>query len=462
LGYTDVIELKGRVRVAISIPQTRYAKTIDGVHIAYQVSGEGPVDMVFVMGWTSNIEAMWEEPNLRRTLTRLSSCSRLILFDKRGVGLSDRVSEDRLPSLEIRMDDVRAVMDAADSKRAIVFGVSEGGPMSILFAATYPERTTGLILFGTATDFGNRRLPYKKDFEAYMETISRNWGTVEQARRDIRDWAAPSHADDEALAQWLASYLRRAASPGAAIALERMNYQINVTDALAAIHVPTLVIGRTDDLDFPIEDVKAMADAITGAKFVELPGDSHFFWIDNQDQLLREIEQFVSETHDTETAFDRVLTTVLFTDIVDSTAQTVSLGDSKWREIQRHHDEIARVHLSRFRGKQIRSTGDGLLATFDGPARGVYCARAMAESMKPLGIEIRAGLHTGEVELHGGDIAGVAVAIGARIGALASPGEVWVSQTIRDLVAGSHLAFVDAGEHTLKGVPGRWRLYRVE
>ena len=250
-------------------------------------------------------------------------------------------------------------------------------------------------------------------------------------------------------------------SPGAAIALERMNSQINVTEALTAIHLPTLVIGRTDDVDFPIEDVKAMAESIAGARFVELPGDSHFFWISDQDSLLQEIEQFILMTRDTETAFDRVLTTVLFTDIVDSTAQTVSLGDSKWREVQRHHDEVARVHLSRFRGRQIRSTGDGILATFDGPARGVHCARAIVESVKPLGIEIRAGLHTGEVELHGDDIAGVAVAIGARIGALANPGEVWVSQTIRDLVAGSHIAFNDAGEHTLKGVPGRWRLYRV-
>ncbi len=445
----------------MSVPETRYAKTADGVHIAYQVVGEGAVDLVFVMGWTSNIDAMWEEPNLKRFFTRLASFCRLILFDKRGVGLSDRVPEDRLPSLETRMDDVRAVMDAASSKRAIVFGVSEGGPMSILFAATYPERTIGLVLFGTVADFSARNPGYKKDDNALFEYLDRSWGTIEHARNEIRDWAAPSHADDERLVHWLASYLRRAASPGAAIALERMNREINVSEALSAIYVPTLVIGRTDDVDFPIGDVKATAAKIAGAQFVELPGDSHFFWIDDWESILDEIERFVLTTHTTETAFDRVLTTVLFTDIVDSTVQTVALGDAKWRNIQARHDEVVRTQLSRFRGKPIRSTGDGILATFDGPARAVHCARAIAESVKLLGIEIRAGLHTGEVELHRDDIAGIAVVIGARIGALAGPGEVLVSQTIRDLVAGSGLVFEDAGQHALKGVPEQWRLYRL-
>lgn len=445
----------------MNVPETRYARTAEGIHIAYQVVGEGSVDVVLVMGWASNIEAMWEEPNLRRFLTRLASFRRLILFDKRGVGLSDRVPENRLPSLETRMDDVRAVMDAAHSKRAIVFGVSEGGPMSLLFAATYPERTAGLILLSTVADFTARNPPYKQDFAAYVDYVDWNWGTVEHAKKQIRDWAAPSHADDEALARWLASYLRRAASPGAAVALERMNSRINVSEALPAIHVPTLVIGLEGDVDFPIEDVKATAASIAGAHFVELPGDSHFFWVGDWEPIIGEVERFVSTTRTTETAFDRVLTTLLFTDIVDSTAQTAALGDTRWRQVQRRHDDIVRTHLARFRGKQIRSTGDGILATFDGPARAVHCARAIIESVRPLGIEARAGLHTGEVELHGDDIAGVAVAIGARIGALAGPSEVWVSQTIRDLVAGSGLGFEDAGEHVLKGVPGRWHLYRA-
>ncbi|MDX1429273.1 MAG: alpha/beta fold hydrolase, partial [Rhodothermales bacterium] len=370
----------------MNAPETRYAKTADGIHVAYQVLGGGPVDVVFVMGWTSNIEAMWEEPNLRGFLTRLSSFSRLILFDKRGVGLSDRVPEDRLPSLETRMDDVRAVMDTAGSERAIVFGVSEGGPMSLLFAATYPERTIGLILFGTAADFTRRELTYRKDLSAYLEYMDRSWGTVDHARDAIREWGAPSHADDEALVQWLASYLRRAASPGAAIALQRMNNQINVSDALSAICVPTLVIGRTGDLDFPIEDTKAMARRISGAQFVELPGDSHFFWVDDWEPILDEVERFVSSTGHAETAFDRMLTTILFTDIVDSTAQTVTLGDARWHEIQKRHDELVHAQLSRFRGKLVRSTGDGILATFDGPARAVHCARAIIESVGSLGI----------------------------------------------------------------------------
>ncbi len=445
----------------MGVPETRYAKTFDGVHIAYQVVGDGSLDVVFVMGWTSNVEAMWEEPNLRRFLTRLASFSRLILFDKRGVGLSDRVPEDRLPSLETRMDDVRAVMDAADSKRAVVFGVSEGGPMSLLFAATYPERTIGLIVFGTVADFASRNPPYKHDPAAYLEQMDQSWGTIEHARQEICGWAAPGHANDEALVQWLASYLRRAASPGAAMALERMNRQINVSDVLPAICVPTLVIGRTGDVDFAIEDVRAMANQIAGARLVELSGDSHFFWIDDWHSILDEVERFVSTIRNTESAFDRVLTTVLFTDIVDSTAQTVALGDSKWREVQTRHDELVQTQLARFRGKQIRSTGDGILATFDGPARAVHCARAIVESVLPHGIQVRAGLHTGEIELHGDDIAGIAVAIGARIGALAGASEVLVSQTICDLVAGSGLAFARAGQHALKGVPGNWQLYRV-
>jgi len=235
------------------VPETRYAKTVDGVHIAYQVTGEGPVDMVFVMGWATNIEAMWEEPDFGRFLRRLASFSRLILFDKRGVGLSDRVAEDRLPSLETRMDDVRAVMDAAGSERAVVFGVSEGGPMSILFAATYPARTIALILYGTVADFTARNAAYKRDFAGYVDETERGWGTVEHARAQIRDWAAPGYETDEQLVAWLAAYLRKAASPGAAVALERMNREINASHALSSIHVPALVISRTGDLDFPIE-----------------------------------------------------------------------------------------------------------------------------------------------------------------------------------------------------------------
>jgi pimeloyl-ACP methyl ester carboxylesterase len=435
------------------IPQTRYAKTVDGVHIAYQVVGEGPVDLVFVMGWTSNVEAMWEEPSLARFLSRLASFSRLILFDKRGVGLSDRVPETQLPSLETRMDDVRAVMDAVGSERSVVFGVSEGGPMAMLFAATYPERTIALLLFGTESDWTQR--------VENLDEIERSWGTEEYAREALRRWAAPSHAGDERLVVWLASYLRRAASPSAAIALERMNLQIDVTPVLGTIHVPTLVLARSGDLDFPVDHVRQLAEAITGARYVEFPGDDHFFWIGDQNSLLDEVERFVAESREQETELKRFLATVLFTDIVGSTERATELGDWRWKELLEAHNARVRGQLARYRGREIGTAGDGFLATFDGPARAIRCATAIRESVRDLGIEVRAGMHTGECELIGEDIGGIAVHIGARVAAHAGPSEVWVSQTVKDIVAGSGLAFDDRGDHELKGLPDRWRLYRV-
>jgi pimeloyl-ACP methyl ester carboxylesterase len=444
-------------------PETRYALTSEGLHIAYQVVGDGPVDLVWVMGWASNIEAMWEEPGLARFMTKLASFSRLILFDKRGVGLSDRVPPDDLPGLETRMDDVRAVMDAVESERAVVFGVSEGGPMACLFAATYPDRTVALIVYGTDPDYTTR--PGKDltsaETEEYLAYIDRHWGTVEHAREEVRSWAAPSHADDERLVTWLASYLRRAASPGAAIALARMNRQINVTEALGSIHVPTLVMAKTDDRDFDVARVRAMADRIAGARFVEYPGDEHFFWVGDYDPMLADIERFVADVQGREAELDRVLATVLFTDIVDSTAQAAAIGDVAWRQTRERHDALVRAQLGRFRGREIKTMGDGFLATFEGPARAVRCAEAIVKGVGALGIEVRAGVHTGEVALDGGDVAGLGVAIGARVGALAGPNQVLVSQTVKDLVAGSGLTFEDAGEYELKGVPDRWRLYRV-
>ena len=442
-------------------PETRYAKAADGVHIAYQVVGDGPVDLVFVMGWASNIEAMWEEPNFARFLNRLASFSRLILFDKRGVGLSDRVPDANLPSLETRMDDVRAVMDAAVSERAVVFGVSEGGPMAILFAATFPDRTIALLLFGTVSDFSARKLDYKTDFATYLDYMDRMWGTPEHARKEIRDWAAPGHADDEQLVTWLASYLRRAASPGAAIALERMNHEINVTHALPAIHVPTMVLARTDDADIDVEDVRTMAERIAGARYAEFPGRDHFPWVGNQDEMLDEIERFVAGFREEEGELQRFLATVLFTDIVDSTEKAAELGDRRWRETVAAHHARVRGQLARYRGTKIDTAGDGFFASFDGPARAIRCAQAIVTSVRDIGIEVRAGLHTGEVAQIGDKVGGLAVNIGARVATKAGPSEVLVSQTVKDLVAGSGLAFEDAGEHELKGVPDRWRLYRV-
>jgi pimeloyl-ACP methyl ester carboxylesterase len=440
-------------------PQSRYARTADGVHIAYQVHGDGPVDLLLVIGWTTNIEALWEEPSMARFLNRLASSFRLILFDKRGVGLSDRVPESQLPSLETRMDDLRAVMDAAGSERGIVFGISEGGPMAMLFAATYPERTRGLLLFGTVADFSRGRGADKEPLE--LDRIERLWGTEEYARLALREWAAPSLADDEPMVAWLASYTRRAASPGAAMALERMNRLMDASNILSAIHVPTLAIGRTGDLDFPIEDVRKTAERIPGARFVELPGEDHFFFVGDTERLFAEIEHFAKEIRDDEAELDRVLATVLFTDIVGSTERAAALGDREWRSLQDMHHARIRSNLGRFRGREVSTAGDGFLATFDGPIRGVRCAMSAVAAVRDLGIEIRAGLHTGEVELDGTGVRGIAVHIGARIASLAGPSEVLVSSTVKDLVAGAALEFEDRGEQELKGVPGTWRLYRV-
>jgi len=446
-------------------PETRYAKTADGAHIAYQVAGEGPLDMVFVMGWTSNVEAMWEDPDLARFLSRLASLSRVIIFDKRGVGLSDRVSDSDFPTFETRMDDIGAVMDSAGSERAVVFGVSEGGPLSMLFAASHPERTLGLILFGTSARFA-----WAPDFpsgsteeywRAYIDRMDRSWGTPEFARWVVATWGAPTRVDDERLITWLTGYTRRAASPGAAIALLRMNRSIDVRDILPAIHTPTLVLGRTDDPDFPIEGTRMLAERIPGAVLAEFPGSDHFFWVGNQEELLDEAERFVKELGDQEAELDRVLATILFTDIVGSTERVAEVGDRRWRELLDAHRARIRPLIGRYRGREVDTAGDGFLATFDGPIRAIRCALSATEAVRDLGIEIRAGLHTGEVESVGEEIRGIAVHIGARVAGMAERSEVLVSSTVRDLVAGAALEFEDRGERELKGIPGAWRLYRV-
>jgi class 3 adenylate cyclase len=440
------------------IPETRYAKTVDGVHIAYQVVGSGAIDIVAAIGWTTNIEAMWEERSLARWLTRLSTFGRLIIFDKRGVGLSDRVPESQLPTLETRMDDVRAVMDAVGSERAVVFGISEGGPMTIAFAATYPERTVALVLFGTGTAW---EVGDSAEFAAYIERMDRSWGTEEFARQELLDWAAPSLADDERMVTWLASYLRRSASPGAAIALEMMNRGIDVTKVLPAIHVPTLVVSRTEDMAFTAEQGRAIAEGIPGARFIEHPGVDHFFWVGEGDRLLDEVHRFVNEIRVEEAELDRVLATVMFTDIVGSTKKAAELGDHGWLALLGEHHAKVRGQLGRFRGREVDTAGDGFLATFDGPIRAVRCAMAVRDAVRDLGIELRAGLHTGEVELDGEKVRGIAVHIGSRIAGLAGPSEIFVSSTVKDLIAGSAVPFEDRGEHGLKGVPGAWHLYAV-
>jgi pimeloyl-ACP methyl ester carboxylesterase len=400
-------------------PDTRYADS-GGVNIAYQVLGDGPRDLVFVMGWISNIEVFWEEPTLARFLTRLATFSRLILFDKRGTGLSDRVTD--LPSLEVRMDDVRAVMDAVASERAALFGVSEGGPMCALFSATYPSRVSALIMQGGFP----RRIrtpdfpwgPTKEEREAWTEQMQREWGgTFGLAAR------APSMVGDERFSQWWGRLLRMGASPAAVMALVAMNDEIDIRHILPAIRVPTLLLHSVRDATIPIGASRYMAGRIPGARLVELPGEDHLPWLSDSDAILGEIEEFLTGVRHTVEP-DRVLATVLFTDIVGATAKAAAVGDRRWRDLLDGHNGVVRRELARFRGREIKTAGDGFFAAFDGPARGVRCACAIADEIKPLGIEVRAGLHTGECEMIADDVGGIAVHIGARIASLAGASEV--------------------------------------
>ncbi len=437
-------------------PVTRYARSGD-VHIAYQVSGEGPLDFVWVPGFVSHLEYHWEEPAFVRFAERLASFSRLIRFDKRGTGLSDRVA---IPTLEQRMDDVRLVMDAVGSERAALFGISEGGPMSLLFAATYPERTGALVLYGSyAKRSWSPDHPYglrPQQWDALFDTMEREWG----GPMGIDIWA-PSAADDERLRQWWATYLRLAASPGAAIEVMRMNREIDVRHVLPAIRVPTLILHRSGDRLTSIEQARYMAERIVGARLVELPGDDHLFTVGDTDAILDEIEEFLTGVrHGPEP--NRILATVLFTDIVGSTERAAELGDRRWRDLLESYYGVARRELARHRGRELDTAGDGVLAAFDGPARAVRCATAMTEGVRSLGLALRAGCHTGECEVIGDKLGGLAVHIGARVAAQAGPGEIWVSHTVKDLVAGSGLRFADRGLRVLKGVPGEWRLFAVE
>ncbi len=435
-----------------SPPRTQYAKS-GSVHIAYQVTGSGPIDLVLVPGFVSHLEHEWEHPSPARYLERLGSFSRLIRFDKRGTGLSDRVGG--IPSLEERMDDVRAVMDAVGSERAALFGSSEGGPMSLLFAATYPRRTSALVLYGAyarrswAPDhtFGHT----EQEWQGIIDTIETGWGDAGQ-----RDTRSPSA--DASHRQWSATYQRLAASPGAAVAVMRMNKEIDVRPILPAIRIPTLVLHRTGDGVTRVEQARYLATNIPGARLVELPGADHTPWVGDIDSIVDEVEEFLTGArHAAES--DRILATALFTDIVGSTERAAALGDRKWGDLLGAYYALARRELVRYRGREVDTAGDGFFATFDGPARGIRCASAITTGARGLGLEVRAGLHTGECEVMGDNVGGIAVHIGARVAAMAEGGEVLVSNTVKDLVAGSGLEFEERGTHTLKGVPGQWRLY---
>jgi class 3 adenylate cyclase len=440
----------------LEIPRTRYAKSGD-LNIAYQVFGEGQIDLVFVSGFISHVELAWEIPALARFFERLGRFARVINFDKRGQGMSDPVGG--VPTLEERMDDVRAVMDAAGVERAAFFTVSEGGPMTLLFTATYPERVSALVLYGTLL-----KATYSEDFpfapsqelwDMFIEAVESEWGSGISLTM-----IAPSYALDEDFAAQWGRYERLSSSPGMTRDILRMCTQIDARHVLPAINVPTLVLHRAEEL-LPVEAARYVAEHIRGARLVELAGDDHLFFVGDTDAVVGEAEEFLTGTRQDQEP-DRILATVMFTDIVDSTRRAAELGDRGWRELVERHDQLMRRELERHRGREVKTMGDGFLATFDGPARAIRCACAARDAIRLLGIEIRAGLHTGECELVGnGDVRGIAVNIGARVGSSANPGEVLVSRTVTDLVAGSGIEFADRGSHALKGVPGEWQLYAV-
>ncbi|HSF03777.1 MAG TPA: adenylate/guanylate cyclase domain-containing protein [Solirubrobacterales bacterium] len=435
-------------------PPTRYALSGDA-HIAYQVFGEGELDLVFVPGFVSNIEHYWEMPRVPDLLERLGSFARVAIFDKRGTGLSDPVAEP--PPLEQRMDDMQAVMDAVGMERAALFGVSEGGPASVLFAATYPDRTSALVLYGSTprfrTDSDISWGATDEVVELAIAATSARWGDGA-----LLEAFAPSAANDPEMREVWSRFQRAGASPAMAGAVVAALYEIDVRDILHTIRVPTLILHRTGDLVASVEGARLMAEKIPDARLVEFEGDDHVPFTGDFNPVLDEMEEFLTGTRQAR-PLDRVLATVMFTDIVDSTRRAADAGDRGWRDLIERHDELTRRQLERFRGQEVKTLGDGFLATFDGPARAIECACAIRDGVGAHGLEVRAGLHTGECELYGDDVRGMAVNIGARVGALADANEVLVSSTVKDLVVGADLRFTERGEHELKGVPGRWRLY---
>jgi pimeloyl-ACP methyl ester carboxylesterase len=437
--------------------ETHYADS-GGVNIAYQVHGDGPLDLLLVPGFVSHAELLTEEPGIGRFFRRLTSFSRLVVFDKRGQGLSDRPGSP--PTLEESMDDLEAVMEAAGCERPAIFGISEGGPMSALFAATHPERVSSLVLFGTfarmleAPDFPHG--VSEQALDRWSEIIRRDWGGPVA----LSLWA-PSRLGDREFERWWARLLRQGTSPAGAIALMDLYREMDVRAVLPAIDVPTLILHREGDRMISVAQGRYMAETIPGARYVELPGEDHLPFAGDLDAVLDEVEEFLVGSRGAAES-ERALATVLFTDIVGSTAKAAELGDRGWRALLERHDATVRRQLSLYRGREVKTMGDGFLATFDGPARAIRCASAVREEVAELGIDVRAGIHTGEVELIGEDVGGMAVNIGARIGALAAPGEVLVSSTVRELVVGSGLEFAERGVETLKGAPGEWRLFAID
>jgi len=443
-------------------PETRYALSGD-VHIAYQVVGDGPFDLIFVPGFVTHMELQWRLPGMADFLRDLGSFSRLIRFDKRGTGMSDPVSG--APSLETRMDDVRAVMDAVGSRRAAFYGLSEGAAMSILFAATYPERTAALVVRSCsprtmwAPDFpwGRREEAYRREVDQALQVFA----SRAEARKAVRALGMQTEEEVEAFVD----YVRYGVSPGMLDALYRMNKEIDIRQVLSAVGVPTLVMHGSEDQIVPVEAGAYTAQRIRAARFMQMPGVGHMT-LQPYPRMQDEIERFLTDVwqaggwEDAEP--DRMLATVLFTDIVESTAKAIEVGDRHWRDLLERHNTLVRRELLRFRGREIDTAGDGFFATFDGPARAIRCACAVVDGMRELGLTIRAGLHTGECEMADGKVAGIAVHTGARVVTQAAADEVLVSNTVKDLVAGSGIGFADRGTHELKGIPGEWRLFAVD
>jgi pimeloyl-ACP methyl ester carboxylesterase/class 3 adenylate cyclase len=439
------------------LSRTRYTKS-GNVSIAYQVTGEGPIDLVFTHGWISNVEYAWENPDCARFLRHLASFSRLIRFDKRGTGLSDR--DVGLSTLEQRVDDIRAVMDAVGSERAAVFGNSEGGFMSAMFAATHPERTAALIMQGSyARESWAPDYPWGRTAEQYFKTwhtdLEKSWGEPFQL-----DEAAPTMANDEAARSWFGAYLRNSASFSAAKAQADWNFEVDIRGILPSIRVPTLVLHRRGDRWYSVAEAQYLADHIPGAKLVVLPGEDHVPWWGDQERLVGEIQEFLTGTRQTSPT-ERVLLTVVVTDIVGSTGKVAQLGDQRWKEVLQLHDAAVRRELSSFGGEEINTTGDGFILAFSGPTRAIQCSLAIKQRLENLGLKMRAGLHTGECERRGKDLSGIAVHVASRIVSEAAQSDILVSNTVKDLVVGSGIQFLDRGNHVLKGLPGQWSLFAV-
>jgi class 3 adenylate cyclase len=442
------------------VPDVKFAKSGD-VNIAYGIVGSGPIDLVYIQGAYTHLEVDWELPAFRRFCERLAEFTRLIMFDKRGLGMSDRVPG--ATPLEVRMDDIRAVMDAAGSQRAAIMGESEGGPLAILFAAAHPERTRALILQGAEVrELTDDAWPWgeatPEEFEEFMARIPERWGMGLAFGHLV-----PSMANDPslpALERWLAKVQRNAATPASWEAFARMAFDIDVRDVVPTVHVPSLIIHAIDDQICDVGNARWLAQHLEGAKYVELPGGDHVPWFD-PDETLAQIRELLTGSREAE-APDRILATVLFTDLVGSTERATSLGDRRWRDLLDSHNASIRAELERYRGREVDTAGDGFLAVFDGPARAIRAGRAIVEAMRHLGLEVRVGVHTGEVEqLPGGKLGGIAVHIGARVAAAAQPGEVLVSSSVRDLVAGSGLDFIDRGVHPLKGIAEDRQLFAL-